>query len=129
VFLSLYVSACAVLGLYCLVSAVGRGFLAWLCAGFVLSCVGVFCLLVPVLLCFSSVSFCNIIVLQRGTRDTPNSMGAERQRAEAKHKQTQSQDKLTRDRSQTHPHKSAKATGKLATVDNLRPPRPTFVIL
>jgi hypothetical protein len=26
--------------------------------------------------------------LQRGTRDTPNSMGAERQRAEAKHKQT-----------------------------------------
>jgi hypothetical protein len=29
------------------------------------------------------------IVLQRGTRDTPNSMGAERQKGEAKHKQTQ----------------------------------------
>jgi hypothetical protein len=63
-------------------------------------------------------------VLQRGTRDTPNSMG-ERQRAEAKHKQTQAtQATLTRERPQTHPHKSAKATGKQATADNLRPPRP-----
>jgi membrane-bound lytic murein transglycosylase B len=57
-------------------------------------------------------------VLQRGTRDTPKSMGAERQRAEAKHKQTQAtHDTLTRDRPQTHPHKSAKATGKQATAD------------
>jgi hypothetical protein len=64
------------------------------------------------------------IVVQRGTRDTPHSMGAERQRAEAKHKQTQAtQDTLTRGRLQTHPHKSAKATGKQATADNLRPPR------
>jgi hypothetical protein len=53
----------------------------------------------------------------------PNSMSAERQRAEAKHKQTQAtQDPLTRDSPQTHPHKSAKATGKQATADNLRPP-------
>jgi hypothetical protein len=44
------------------------------------------------------------IEVQRGTRDTPNSMGAERQRAQAKHKQTQAtQDTPTRDRLQTHP--------------------------
>jgi hypothetical protein len=49
-------------------------------------------------------------------------MGAERQRAEAKHTQTQAtQDTLTRDRPQPHPHKSAKATGKQATADNRRP--------
>jgi hypothetical protein len=64
------------------------------------------------------------IVLERGTRDTPNSMGTRRKRAEAKHKRTQAtQDTLTRDRPQTHPHKSAKATRKQATADNLRPPR------
>jgi hypothetical protein len=68
-------------------------------------------------------SLCWYTVLQRGTRDTPNSVGAERQRAEAKHKQTQAtQDTLTRDRPQTHPHKSAKVTGKQETTDNLRPP-------
>jgi hypothetical protein len=65
------------------------------------------------------------IVIQRGTRDTPNSMGAERQRAKAKHKQTQAtQDTRTRDRPQTHSHMSAKATAKQATADNLRPSWP-----
>jgi hypothetical protein len=52
-------------------------------------------------------------------------MGAERQRAEAKHKQTQAtQDTLTQGRLQAHPHKSAKAIGKQATADNRRPPGP-----
>jgi hypothetical protein len=51
------------------------------------------------------VRYLAIIVLQRGTRDTPNSMGAEGQRAEGKHKQTQAtQDTPTRGRLQTHPH-------------------------
>jgi hypothetical protein len=65
------------------------------------------------------------IMLQRGTRDTPISMGAERQRAEAKHKQTQAtQDTPTRDRLQTHPLRSAKTTVQQATAGNLRPTRP-----
>jgi hypothetical protein len=61
----------------------------------------------------------------RGTRDTPNSLGAKRQRAEAKHKQTQAtRDTPTRDRLQTHPLRSAKATVQQPTADNLRPPEP-----
>jgi hypothetical protein len=52
-------------------------------------------------------------------------MGAERQRAEAKHKQTQAtQDTPTRDGLRTHPLRSAKATVQQATADNLRPPKP-----
>jgi hypothetical protein len=47
---------------------------------------------------------------QRGTKDTPNSMGAERRKPKGKRKQTQAtKDTSTPDRPLTHPHRSAKA--------------------
>jgi hypothetical protein len=53
-------------------------------------------------------------------------MGAERRKAEAKHKQTQAaQDTPTRDRLQTHPLRSAKAIVQQATADNLPSPSPS----